>query len=84
MSRRYSEPVAVQIRRDGQSLAFTWRGTCDRVRVIGRWTLATRWWEPDRHSDRTYYRVETADHQNFELYHDAAQHGGWVLDVRQD
>lgn len=84
VSRRYSEPVAVQTRRDGRPLAFTWRGVTYHLRVIGCWKLAARWWDSERHSDRTYYRVETADHQNFEFYHDAAQHGGLVLDVRQD
>lgn len=31
-----------------------------------------------------YYRVETANHQIFELYRDDAHHGCWVLDVCQD
>lgn len=37
--------------------------------------LATRWWEPERHADRTYYRVETADHQIVALSRAAAQVG---------
>ena len=34
-------------------------------------------------AERTYYRVVTADHQVFELYHEAVS-GAWVLDTCQD
>lgn len=90
MSRRYSEPIAVQTQQDGSPVAFNWRGTLYRVRIIGRWKLATRWWDAGCHSDRTYYRVLTADHQVFEIYYDAAptaknaEGKRWVLDVCQD
>jgi hypothetical protein len=42
------------------------------------------WWDAGREVDRTYYRVETADRQLFELSCDATQGSGWVLDVIQD
>jgi hypothetical protein len=41
--------------------------------------LATYWWEPGQQVERTYYRVEAADQQVFEVYHDE-RGGGWVLD----
>jgi uncharacterized protein DUF6504 len=84
MSRRVQQPVPVEVRTDGTPQAFTWRGTAYRVRVVGCWRLATRWWDAGREVDRTYYRVETADHQLFELYCDAAHGHGWILDVVQD
>jgi hypothetical protein len=46
--------------------------------------LATGWCDPAARVDRTYWRVETADHQIFELYHDAAAGGARVLDVVLD
>jgi hypothetical protein len=48
------------------------------------WKLQDRWWEPDRYSDRTYYRLVTRDHQAFDLYQDAAKDGLWVLSHIQD
>lgn len=66
-----------------QPTSFTWRGRRYWVTVIGRWHLADRWWDATRHSDRRYYRVATADHQVFELYHDTVS-GAWVLDIVHD
>ena len=88
MARRYGEPISVQTR-DGRPAQFRWRGRVYRVRVIGTWRLATRWWEVERGAavDRVYFRVQTADQQVFELYCEmagAAQHQGWVLDVCLD
>jgi hypothetical protein len=82
MGRRYGEAVEVTLDA-GQPAAFTWRGRHYPVTVIGTWRLATRWWWPAAAADRTYYRVQTADYQVFELYHDRAT-GAWVLDVCQD
>ncbi len=48
-------------------------------RPSGRWTLATKWWEPAQQVRRSYYRVTTRDHQVFELFHDDLR-GVWVLD----
>jgi hypothetical protein len=42
-----------------------------------------RWWDAERHADRTYWRVVTRDHQVFELYQEAST-SAWVLDVIQD
>lgn len=44
MARRIGDPVAVETRDDGRPIAFTWRRVMYRVRVIGQWRLATRWW----------------------------------------
>jgi hypothetical protein len=77
MSRRIGIAVRVQMRAVGQPSAFTWRGETFRVRVLSRWWLATRWWDYEREADRTYYRVETADHQIFERYRDAARCTAW-------
>ena len=90
MARRIGHPVAVQARENGQPLAFNWRGVLYRVRVIGKWKLATRWWEPADAVDRHYFRVITSDQQVFELYYEAASSARlpdakrWVLDVCQD
>ena len=82
MSRRYREPITVRVLH-GQPVAFTWRHQHYRVRVIGRWRLRTFWWDPKRATDRTYYRVQTREHQVFEVYRDGTT-GAWVLDVVHD
>ena len=90
MARRIGHPVAVLTRDDGAPIAFTWRGVMYCVRVIGRWRLATRWWEPATAVDRHYFRVITSDQQIFELYYEAAptthlpDSRRWVLDICQD
>jgi uncharacterized protein DUF6504 len=73
MARRYRDPIAVQ-ERGRVPYAFTWRGVMYRVRVrvIGMWRLATRWWESSQTVDRHYFRMLTADQQVFEL---ACEHG---------
>lgn len=97
MARRYGDPVRVTLAQAGQvgqatqagdglgerrPTSFTWRGRRYWVSVLGTWRLRTQWWR-EQPADRTYYRVVTADHQVFELYHDAAS-SVWVLDVCQD
>jgi hypothetical protein len=37
--------------------------------VLG-WHLMDRWRDPERASDREYYRLRTPDHQIFEVYFD--------------
>lgn len=63
-------------------------GVTYKVRVIGRWHLMDRWWQQTGErgrSNRYYYRVQTRDHQIFELYLDVAQRPPlWILDVIQD
>lgn len=84
MSRRFGEPISVTVAEgDGQPVAFTWRGVTYAVQVLSRWRLRTYWWDPHRATERTYYRVCTADHQVFEVYLEGVT-GGWVLDVCQD
>jgi hypothetical protein len=82
MAHRYSEPIAVMLARQ-QPVGFTWRGRRYTGIVIGVWHLMARWWERSGASDRTYYRLQTPDHQIFEIYHDAIP-DTWVLDVCQD
>ena len=77
-------PVRVQRDAKGRLCAFTWREVTYHVRVIGSWCLATRWWDFQYKADRTYYCVETPDHQIFELHRDVAQGDVWVFDVCQD
>ena len=80
----------MQTRTDGAPLAFNWRGILYRCRVLSRWKLATRWWEPADAVDRHYFRVQTADQQVFELYYEAAptatlpDNKRWMLDVVLD
>jgi hypothetical protein len=89
MTRHIGESVQVR-QQQGQLIAFTWRAAIYPVRVLDMWRLATRWWEPGEAADRTYFRVETADHHIFELYYEATPRVSipdnmrWVLDVCQD
>lgn len=88
MARRYGELITV-LSHDGQPVAFTWRDVTYRVRVIGTWRLSTRWWETGASVDRVYFRVQAADQQVFEVYHETAhtkpERGErWVLDVCLD
>ena len=73
MARRCGEPITVRTR-GGYPCAFTWRGVTYRVRVIGSWRLATRWWERETGTavDRIYFRVQAADFQVFEVYRELA------------
>jgi hypothetical protein len=77
MSRHYGEPITVTLRGE-QPVGFTWRGRHYRVRVIGTWRLATRWWDEERAADRHYYRVMTPDFATYELYRELAS-DRWVL-----
>jgi hypothetical protein len=82
MVRRYRDPITVSLA-DGLPAAFTWRGVRYVVAVIGTWQLAARWWDAERATERTYFRVQARDLQVFEIYHDVVS-GAWVLDVCQD
>jgi uncharacterized protein DUF6504 len=84
MSRQILRPVKVWTDAKGQPVRFVWRDVTYRGQVRSMWKLSDKWWDPDRYSDQTYYRLETADHQIFELYRDAAQDGLWVLSHIQD
>jgi uncharacterized protein DUF6504 len=84
MSRQILRPVKVWTDTKGQPKKFHWREVTYSGRVVHSGKLRDRWWEPDRYSDRTYYRLETADHQVFDLYRDAAKDGLWVLSHVQD
>jgi hypothetical protein len=84
MSRQILRPVKVWTDANGKPTRFVWREMTYSGRVLSWWKLSDKWWEPDRYSDRTYYRLETADHQIFELYRDAAKDGLWVLARIQD
>jgi hypothetical protein len=84
MSRQILRPVKVWTDANGRPKRFVWREITYRGRVLSWWKLRDRWWEPDRFSDRTYYRLETKDHQVFDLYRDAAKDGIWILSHIQD
>src|SRR5690242_451214 len=77
MAHRYGERIGIKLVRR-QPVGFTWRGCHYTVTVIGVWHLMARWWEPSAASDRIYYRLQTPDHQIFEIYHDAIP-DAWVL-----
>jgi uncharacterized protein DUF6504 len=81
MAHRHGHVFTVTLRR-GQPVAFDWRGQEWHVEVIGRWKLQDRWWDAQRHAERWYWRVMTADFQTFELYSENGVR--WVLDVVQD
>jgi len=63
----------------GRPVAFTYHGVTYRGKVILTWRLRDRWWEREAHSDRTYYRLMTADYQVFDLYSENTSRGLWVL-----
>jgi len=67
-------------RRQGAGQLHLARPRLPRVEVIGRWHLQDRWWDHERESDRTYYRLLTADHMVFEIYQEKTSKGLWVLD----
>lgn len=84
MSRRIGLPVPVDLDAGGLPCRFEWRGHVYRVRVISVWRLQDRWWDRERHSDRTYFRLLAADHQVFEVYREHTSAGLWILDRIQD
>jgi len=63
----------------GEPVAFTWRGVTYRGKIINMWRLRDRWWEREAHSDRTYYRLMTADFQVFDIYSENTSRGLWIL-----
>lgn len=86
MARRYGETIIV-LTQQGLPATLVWRQVTYHVRVIGSWRLTTRWWEAHHAVDRTYFRVETSDHQIFEVYRETAgnaQGERWVLDICLD
>jgi hypothetical protein len=85
MSRYIGLPVkGVKKDANGAPVAFTWRGVTYRGKVISTWKLSDRWWERETESVRTYYRLETRDHQVFDLYREHTSRGLWVLSHIQD
>lgn len=80
MSRFIGLPVkGVKKDAQGHPVAFTWRGVTYRGKVISTWRLSDRWWEREAHSDRTYYRLMTADFQVFDIYSENTSRGLWIL-----
>jgi hypothetical protein len=86
MSRRYQEPITVTL---GPSwlgegpVAFTWRGRAYRVKVLATRHLQDRWWDTERHADRTYWRVLVpATLAAYELFCENGR--DWVLDLVLD
>jgi hypothetical protein len=80
MSRFIGLPVkGVKKDASGAPIAFTWRGVTYRGKIISSWRLSDRWWERETHSDRTYYRLMTADFQVFDIYRENTSRGLWVL-----
>jgi hypothetical protein len=84
MSRQILRPVKVWTDAKGQPKRFVWRDVTYSGRVLSVGKLSDRWWDPDRYSDRTYYRLETPKHQIFALYSYAAKDGLWILAYIQD
>jgi hypothetical protein len=84
MSRQILRPVKVWTDERGWPKRFVWREVTYSGRILSWWKLSDKWWDAEKYSDRTYYRVETAEHQIFELYRDAAKDGLWVLARIQD
>jgi hypothetical protein len=79
MSRQILQPIRVWTDAVGRPVRWRWHDVTYTGRVLSWWRLSDKWWDDDRYSDRTYFRMETRDHQIFELYRDAAKDGLWVL-----
>jgi hypothetical protein len=84
MSRQILRPVRVWTDETGAPVRWRWRETVYTGRVVHTWNLSAYWWEPERYSNRFYYRMETRDHQIFDIYLDAAKDGIWILSHIQD
>ena len=84
MSRQILQPIRVWTDAVGKPVRWTWRDATYTGHVLSWWKLSDKWWDADRYSDRTYYRMETRDHQIFELYRDAAKDRLRVLARIQD
>jgi hypothetical protein len=84
MSRQMLRPVKVWTDEKGQPKRWQWRETVYSGRVLLVWNLSAYWWDDEKHSNRMYYRMETPDHQVFELYQDLAKDNIWVLARIQD
>ena len=60
MSKRYDEPIEVEVSGPGAPAAFVWRGRSYRVEtVIKRWLETSEGWDPDRATSRDCFRVES-------------------------
>lgn len=80
MTRRYRQPIAVVYQEGRDWLTFTWRGRLRLAAITNSWRLSAGWWEGASATDRVYYRVQTAEHAVYDLYHDLTC-DVWVLDV---
>jgi hypothetical protein len=84
MPRQILRPVKVWTDATGQPKRWLCRETMYTGRVVHSWNLSTYWWDDEKYSNRWHYRMETADHQVFDLYQDVAKDGLWVLSHIQD
>jgi hypothetical protein len=85
MSRYIGLPLKrVEKDKQGRPVSFTWRGVTYHGKTISTWRLSDRWWEREAHSDRTYYRLMTADLQVFDIYSENTSRGLWILSHIQD
>ncbi len=78
------QPVKVWTDATGRPIRWKWRDVTYSGHVLSWWKMSDKWWDDDLYSNRTYFRMETRDHQVFELYQDAAKDGLWVLARIQD
>lgn len=62
MSKQILLPVKVWTDEKGRPKRFVWREVTYSGRVLSWWRLSDKWWDDEKYSDRTYYRLETADH----------------------
>jgi hypothetical protein len=80
MSRFVGLPLkGVKKNAKGEPIAFIWRGVTYRGEIIHSWKLSDRWWEREAYSNRTYYRLMTADFQVYDIYSENTSRGLWVL-----
>lgn len=85
MSRYIGLPLKHAVKdKQSRAVAFTWRGVTYRGKIISTWRLSDRWWERETHSDRTYFRLMTADLQVFDIYREHTSRGLWVPSHIQD
>jgi hypothetical protein len=84
MAHQYRQLVRIELDATSTPAVIEWRGARYVVaEVLSRWHLMDRWWDPERASDRHYWRLRTPDHQIFEVYFDLVPRV-WMLDRVQD
>lgn len=80
MSKRYNEPIELQLAADQRPQAFIWRGRRYQIKqIVKHWTSNEAWWQK---SAPRLHAVVNAQYRGewglYELFYEM-QHGRWFL-----